>query len=256
MIEIIGGSHVGKRKQNEDRFVASSEQGLALVADGMGGAEAGDIAAQIVADSVASLLNKGHSLAEAVSAANEQVNNASTGDIHKQGMGSTIVAAKMDDYRYDISWIGDSRAYLWSGELQQLTRDHSYVEGLIAKGEISPEEAVNHAKRNVITRALGHGRLSPRDVPCVSGSLGRDECLLLCSDGLNDVLSGGEIAKILSAKAPQRKKLEFLIAYAVKKGGSDNITAVLVCTDDSAPSSGQHPLPISVAGADGKVRYL
>ncbi|MGB1907172.1 MAG: PP2C family protein-serine/threonine phosphatase [Spongiibacter sp.] len=256
MIEIVGGSHVGKRKQNEDRFVANAQQGLALVADGMGGAEAGDVAAQIVADSVPSLLNDGQSLAEAISTANTNISNASTGDIHKRGMGSTVVAASLDDYRYQISWIGDSRAYLWTGELQQLTRDHSYVEGLIAKGEISPEEAVNHTKRNVITRALGHGRLPADEVPRITGNLGRGEYLLLCSDGLNDILSGAEMAKILSAKASLKKKLEFLIAYAVKKGGSDNITAVLVCAGDNAPESGQHPAPVSVAGADGSIRYL
>jgi PPM family protein phosphatase len=258
MTGIIGKTHIGKRDTNEDYYAVEPAQGIAVVADGMGGAEAGEIAAKLATDRVMNALCDGASLPEAICDAHWLVVDAASQQQGRSGMGATIVAAKVRKHQYEIAWLGDSRAYLWCGELRQLSRDHSHVENLIRQGEITPDEALKHPKRNIITRALGHGDISPLDIPVVSGRLLRNQALLLCTDGLNDTLSGPEIAKILAAKAPAQKRLDFLVDYAVRKGGTDNITAVLVSAAANAPEAdfNERPAAVSVAHSDGRVEYF
>lgn len=257
MIEICGRTHIGQRPLNEDRFVADSNWGIALVSDGMGGPAAGEVAAGIVTSSVVDLLDQGLPLGEAVVRAHEEVQKAAGDGRGKSGMGATLVAAHFDGHDFELAWIGDSRAYLWNGELRQLTRDHSHVENLLANGDISLEESEQRSDRHLITRAMGLGDLQVADVPVIGGTLCRGQQLLLCSDGLNDVLSGTELATVMAAPMDGAGKLDELVGRAVKAGGKDNITAVMVTAGDDAPApESVTPLPaVSVARVDGYTRY-
>lgn len=258
MIEIIGKSHIGQRPLNEDRFVADSGWGIALVSDGMGGPAAGEVAAAIVASSVVDFLDDGLPIQDAVIRAHEAVRTAAGDGRGKPGMGATLVVAQFDGHDFQLSWIGDSRAYLWCGELHLLSRDHSRVEALLARGEITLEQAEQRDDKNLITRAMGLGEMPPTDVPVRRGTLCKQQQLLLCSDGLNDVLSGAEIATIMASDLAPADKLDDLIGAAVSGGGKDNITAVLVTAGDDAPAPASvEPLaPVSVTGVDGKTRYF
>lgn len=251
MIEIRGKTHIGQRANNEDRYVADAGWGIALVADGMGGMAAGEVAADIVAASVVDRLDAGETLETAIAAAHQDVLDAVAAGNGAAGMGATLVIACFDGHGYRIAWIGDSRAYLWNGELRQLTRDHSRLEQRLSSGELAPEDAALAAGRNVITRAMGSGELAPADVPTVTGKLGRGQSLLLCSDGLSDVLSGSEMAAILQAPGDVAHKLDALVDEAVAKGGRDNITAVLANAGARAPEASSAPPAVSVARADG-----
>lgn len=251
MINIKGKTHVGRRTNNEDRFVADSGWGVALVADGMGGAEAGEVAAGIVAASVVDRLDVGETLEQAIAAAHGDVVRAVEAGAGAAGMGSTVVIAKFAGYDYQLGWIGDSRAYLWNGELRQLTRDHSHTEERIARGEISPEEAAAEGAGNRITRAMGIEQLDPGDVPSLRGTLGRGQTLLLCSDGLSDALAGPAIAVIMAAPGDAGAKLATLIEAALANGGKDNITVVLASADGDAPQAPPLPPAVAIARADG-----
>jgi protein phosphatase len=257
-IDIRGKTHIGRRALNEDRFVADAHWGIALVSDGMGGAAAGEVAAGIVIAGMVDLLDRGTALEEAVVRTHAEVRQAAEDGRGKAGMGATLVVARLDDYDFQLAWIGDSRAYLWNGELRQLTRDHSRVEALLASGGITPEEARLRKDKHVITRAMGLDRLRTGDVPSLHGTLCRGQRLLLCSDGLSDVLPGTEIATVMAAEASPIDTLDDLIGRALGAGGSDNITAVLVTADDDAPAPGtvSPPPAVSVARADGFSQYF
>ncbi|MES1943956.1 protein phosphatase [Salinisphaera sp. PC39] len=255
MIDIRGKTHIGRRALNEDRFVADAGWGIALVSDGMGGRDAGEIAAGLVAMGVVDRLDEGLSLEEAVAGADEDVRRAAGDGTGKPGMGATLVLAQFEGYDFRVAWIGDSRAYLWDGELRQITRDHSEVERLIASGEATPQDAGNRNNKHLITRAMGLSDLRAEDVPTLQGTLCRGQQLLLCSDGLSDMLAGTEIAGVLATDATPEDKLETLVGRAVEAGGADNITAVLVTADDDAPETAA-PLPaVSIARPDGSTEY-
>lgn len=257
MIDIRGKTHIGRRALNEDRFVADANWGIALVSDGMGGAAAGEVAAGIVTASVVDLLDQGVGLEEAVVRASDEVRRAAEDGRGKPGMGATLVVTHFDGYDFRIAWIGDSRAYLWNGELRQLTRDHSRVELLLEQGEITPEDVPRRGDTHVITRAMGLNHLSAEEVPSLRGTLCRGQRLLLCSDGLSDVLTGPEIAAVMAEETDPDDKLEALIGRTVEANGADNITAVLATADDDAPAEdGIAPPPaVSVARADGFSEY-
>lgn len=257
MIDIRGKTHIGRRALNEDRFVADANWGIALVSDGMGGAAAGEVAAGIVTASLVDLLDQGVAIEEAVARAHEEVRRAAEDGRGKPGMGATLVVACFDDYDFRIAWIGDSRAYLWNGELRQLTRDHSQVELLLEQGEITPEEVRGRGDTHVITRAMGLNHLRAEEVPSVHGTLCRGQQLLLCSDGLSDVLPGPEIAAVMAEETGPEDKLDTLVGRAVEAEGADNITAVLATADDGAPAEDAvSPVPaVSVARADGFSEY-
>lgn len=263
MVDIRGKTHIGRRALNEDRFVADANWGIALVSDGMGGAAAGEVAAGVITACIVDLLDQGVPLEEAVVRANDEVRRAAEDGRGRPGMGATLVLARFHDYDFRVTWIGDSRAYLWNGprngELRQLTRDHSRVEALLASGEITPEEARLRNDTHVITRAMGlEDPLRTDEVPSLSGTLCRGQQLLLCSDGLSDVLSGADIAAVMAAAADPAEQLDELVGRAVDGGGADNITAVLATADDGAPApDAVSPLPaVSVAHPDGFSRYF
>lgn len=258
MIDIRGKTHIGRRALNEDRFVADVGWGIALVSDGMGGPAAGEVAAGIVTAGVVDRLDEGETLEEAVAGTHADVQRAAEDGTGKPGMGATLVVARFDGYDFQLAWIGDSRAYIWNGELRQVTRDHSQVELLIARGEASPEEASRQDNKHLITRAMGLNGLTAEEVPSVRGTLCRGQQLLLCSDGLSDIVSGVEIASVMATGAGPDEKLDELVGRAVAAGGADNITAVLATADDAAPDPAGIPeVPaVAIARPDGSTAYF
>lgn len=224
------GTHVGRvRAHNEDAYLIDEAINLGVLADGMGGHEGGEIASKIVVESVREHVINGKSLAEALILAHKAVIGAAKSGHGREGMGSTGLAVKFTAEKFEIVWVGDSRAYLLNnGELIQLTTDHSLVQQLVNQGEITPEEAINHPQRNYITQALGMSDLNRIEVGCIKGKFSSGQQLLLCSDGLSGEVSPAEIAEILSLDIGEQEKVDRLIQRALDNGGSDNITAILV----------------------------
>lgn len=225
-------SHRGQRDNNEDTYLSLPEHGLWLVADGMGGHQAGEVASAIVAQTLRTQTQK--PLKEALEHSHQAVLEAANRGIGAPGMGSTAVVLCSHNNDYEVAWVGDSRAYLWTpspegGLLERLTRDHSYVQMLLASGAIGPDEVENHPDKNIITQCLGSQQLEALQVDSVQGSWQPEQCILLCSDGLTDELSDRGIADILSQAPDPRAGVRRLLRAALKEGGHDNITLLLVC---------------------------
>jgi protein phosphatase len=230
-IDFALGTHTGLvRELNEDRYLALPEFGLWVVADGMGGYEAGEVASNIAVLEIARNVEQGMSLVDAIETAHRAIQNAALQGVGAVDMGSTVVAVKLDGLRYEIAWVGDSRAYLWNGTLQQLTTDHSYVQLLLNAGLITKSEVSNHPSRNIISQALGAGGVDNTNinVELVSGELGEGDTLLLCSDGLSGAISDDGIATILSEITDNHIRVDQLITTALNAGGTDNITVIVL----------------------------
>ena len=224
------------RDHNEDSlFVAPP---LFVVADGMGGHAAGEVASELAIQTISDLAPaypNGPMLGMAVETANQAVYNAAQENERRSGMGTTVTAAMVSGGRLVIAQVGDSRAYLLSGgRLQQLTRDHSLMAEMIEAGQITPEEARVHPKRNFITRALGTAPTVRPDL--YELNVGAGDRLLLCSDGLSGMIDDEAIAKILSAYSDPQVCADQLVAAANEAGGHDNITAVVVDVGGDAPA--------------------
>jgi protein phosphatase len=216
--------------RNEDAFVF--EPPLFAIADGMGGARAGEVAAGIAAavlkDGRSSVTDEG-SLEAVIDEANRRVWERSVADPGTSGMGTTVTVAFVDAPRERVvlGQVGDSRAYRLRGEtLEQVTTDHSLVAELVRSGVLTPEEAERHPQRSAITRAVGTESAIDADVFAVPAEL--DDLYLLCSDGLTDMLGADEIAAtILGAGRDPVAAANALVAAANARGGDDNITVVL-----------------------------
>ena len=235
-------SDVGRsRGHNEDNFGEDAKLGLWVVADGMGGHEAGEVASDLAVSHIFRQVADGTSVAEAVSKAHDLIRRAPSQGIGAPGMGTTVVAAQMTGSRYRIYWVGDSRAYLQGSEgLRRLTADHSYVQRLLDQGVITAEQAKIHPERSVITQCLGVEGLPSVQVGETEGELYDGEVLLLCSDGLTEEVSEADIAAVLGEEAPIREKAQHLIDKANANGGSDNITVVLI---PAPATAGRKPEP-------------
>ena len=223
------------RELNEDACLAEPELGLWLVADGMGGHSTGDVASQIARDTIVERVREGSGLSEAIQAAHRQVLKEAGIREGSEGMGATVVTALVDGADYQVAWVGDSRAYLYDGELTQITRDHSYVQDLVLSGALSPEEANTHPSRHLLTRCLGVNAEDTFEVGLRHGRFQRGQEVLLCSDGLTDELSESEIASILGSNASAQDRVDRLIEAAIEHGGRDNVTAVLFSAPSNAP---------------------
>jgi protein phosphatase len=227
LVEVARLSDTGRvRHHNEDRSLATAR--LLAVADGMGGAKAGEVAAQVAVDSVARLDDGAD--ADEVQAALERANRAirrmARDDPDKSGMGTTMTAAMLRDGRLDVVHVGDSRAYLWrDGALTQVTDDHSVVAELVRRGTITAEEAEHHPHRNVITRALGAEDEVTTDVRSTEVAAG--DVVLVCSDGLSSYVSEASIAEVLGGGGALAESARALVARANGAGGVDNVTVVL-----------------------------
>jgi protein phosphatase len=218
------------RELNEDSHLALPKLGLWVVADGMGGHEAGEVASGITILEIARSVEQGMPLAEAIESAHRAIQTAALQGEGAANMGSTVVAAKLNGLLYEIAWVGDSRAYLWNGTLHQLTTDHSYVQLLLNAGLITEREIPGHPSRNIISQALGVGGPDKANikVDLVSGELGESDTLLLCSDGLSGEVTDDGIATILSETIGNQARVDRLIAAALEAGGKDNITVIVL----------------------------
>jgi protein phosphatase len=237
-----------RRKGNEDSVLANAEQRLFVVADGMGGHAAGEVASRVAVDAInefvcltggdreitwpfeldASISYDGNRLKTAVRHANQKVLDTTQESSEYEGMATTVVAALLEDTLVNLAHVGDSRVYLLRGEtLRQLTSDHSWVNEQIQNGVISPDQARSHPLRNVVTRALG-GRAELR-VDMRSEKLEPGDVLLLCSDGLTTMMADDEIReRLLRAGADIERAAQDLVDGANEHGGEDNITVLLV----------------------------
>ncbi len=242
-------SDVGrKRKGNEDALFLNEHQKLYVVADGMGGHAAGEVASRVAVDAIAefveltggnqeitwpfglddSISYEGNRLKTAVRHANSRVLEATRESAEYEGMATTVAAVLVDGDVANLAHVGDSRIYVWSaGEITLLTRDHSWVNEQIENGAISPEQARSHPLRNVVTRALG-GR-SDLVVDIESRRMAEGDMLLLCSDGLTTMVPDDEIARVLGeSEGDVADAVQALVGLANERGGEDNITVVLL----------------------------
>ncbi len=232
--EQYAGTDTGRqRRANEDSLLARSP--LFVVADGMGGAQAGEVASRIAVESFTpGLEDSNHpelALAALAQAANARIHELSHANAEQAGMGTTLTAAYVGEDEIAIAHVGDSRAYcLRDGELLRLTDDHSLVDELMRQGRLTPEEAVEHPQRSVITRALGPELTVEVDTRSFRARAG--DVYLLCSDGLTTMLSEDQIVAVLLAHPRLHDAGEALIAAANDAGGRDNITVVLMRLED------------------------
>jgi serine/threonine protein phosphatase PrpC len=224
------------RSHNEDCFRTEPEIGLWLVADGMGGHKGGETASAIAADFIVAEIKAGKPLKKTIAQAHHEIKQASKDGKGPEGMGTTVVALQINASCYEIAWVGDCRAYLWDGiTLKQLTKDHSYVQHLVDTGVISLSESANHPYQDVLIQALGAADIKDVNVETINYELYHNEQILMCSDGLTKEISDPGIADILALELEEQKKVDLLIQTALKNGGRDNITAILVSADDDAP---------------------
>ena len=224
-----GVTDTGRRRlRNEDAFVC--EPPLFAVADGMGGARAGEIAAELAAgalEEAAGDVRGTEALVELIEEANRRIWERSVADPQTTGMGAVATVALVEGDAVAIGHVGDSRAYLLrAGSIEQLTRDHSLVAELVESGVLTPEEAERHPQRSAITRALGTEPSVEVDAFTVAGEPG--DVFLLCSDGLSAMVADEELASAIEdAGRDPALAGEALVSAANARGGEDNITVVL-----------------------------
>lgn len=232
-----------QRTANEDSYFARAP--LFVVADGMGGARAGEVASQIATEAFESG-NAGDEppeayLREVVESANARIHELSRQDASRSGMGTTLTAALVAGEEISLAHVGDSRAYLLrDGELRRLTSDHSLVEELRRQGRLTEQQALEHPQRSIITRALGPEptvRVDTMTYPARPG-----DRFLLCSDGLTTMLSEDQITTVLTQAEDLRQAVRMLIREANEAGGRDNITAIAFSLEEvGEPAGGTAP---------------
>jgi PPM family protein phosphatase len=238
-----------QRSVNEDDLVVRPP--FFAVADGMGGAKAGEVASSMATGAFEGESDSGEpaetQLARILREANRRIHDLAVADESHRGMGTTLTAAKVHDDQVSLAHVGDSRAYLLrDGELEQLTRDHSLVAELERSGQISPEAAEHHPQRSIITRALGPEPDVEVDTYTVAG---RDrDVFLLCSDGLTSMISTADLAAILRGAESLEQAAEALVRAANQSGGKDNITVVLFRLADAVDTAGSGGEDETIAG--------
>jgi serine/threonine protein phosphatase PrpC len=229
IVEHAGRTDVGRqRSANEDDFVLAPP--FFAVADGMGGAKAGEVASAMATEVFEGESDSGEpaeaQLARMLREANRRIHDLAVADESHRGMGTTLTAAKVTGDEISLAHVGDSRAYrMRDGELEQLTKDHSLVAELERSGQITPEAAEHHPQRSIITRALGPEPEVEVDTYTVTGREG--DLFLLCSDGLTSMISDEEIGSILRSADSLDAAADTLVRAANQSGGKDNITVVL-----------------------------
>ena len=238
--EAAGATDVGRvRAHNEDAFVIDAQRGLFLVADGMGGHAAGEVASAIASEAVGAALRQGVdaglrtdalalAMTESFHAAHRSIVNYSLAKPETRGMGTTLTALVVcDDGSFRLGHIGDSRCYvLRDGELTQLSRDHTWVQREVDEGRLTERGSRRHHLSHVLTRALGADSLDQPDV--YAGTLLPGDVVLLCSDGLTGMLTDRMLRRVLMRDESLAERVAELIVSANERGGRDNITAVLV----------------------------
>ena len=229
VVEHAAISDVGRQREgNEDSML--EDPPLFVVADGMGGAQAGEVASGLAVETLGELSPDDDSveeeLTEAIAEANRRIHDRAQDDRKLAGMGTTLTAAVVHDGKVTIGHVGDSRAYRWrDGELAQLTDDHSLVAELERHGKLTAAEARVHPQRSMILRALGIGAEVEVDTYCFTGESG--DVFLLCSDGLSGLVHDQVIGEVLNTADSLDEAAQELVELANLSGGPDNITALL-----------------------------
>ena len=229
IVDQVGRTDVGRqRSANEDALVLSPP--FFAVADGMGGAKAGEVASAIATEVFQGESDSGEPaeahLARILREANRRIYDLAVADEAHRGMGTTLTAAKVTGDDVSLGHVGDSRAYRFrDGELEQITRDHSLVAELERSGQITPEAAEHHPQRSIITRALGPEPDVEVDTYTLRGRPG--DLFLLCSDGLTSMISDDELSSIVGSATSVDEAADSLVRAANQSGGKDNITVVM-----------------------------
>jgi protein phosphatase len=241
-INFAGKTNVGlKRSANEDTFVIRGEMGFCLVADGLGGAAAGELASRLFAEASLEVFQQADDFIEknvveriqnVFRLANEKIRDHVEENPSHKGMGCTADLMALSDQGFVLGHLGDSRTYrLRDGRLKQLTHDHSLIQDQIDRGLIAEETARRHPLRNVILKAVGIKEDLALDI--IRGRTYPDDQFLLCSDGLTDMVADAALEEVLQTRIPVQKKINQLIDLALSGGGKDNITVVLVDIEES-----------------------
>ncbi len=243
-LQVCAKTDIGlRRKNNEDLFFVDEKMGLFIVADGMGGHAAGEVASQIAVETICQSLqttdqnSPQEQLKQAIENANQAVEQAARGNNKWQGMGTTLTILLLKQQQGYLAHVGDSRIYhLHNSQFEQLSDDHSLVGEQLRQGILTPEQAKISSMGNILLQAIG---MTPQLNICQKNiALTVGDRFLLCSDGLTDMVSDQKIEKILKQSVPLTPLCETLIEQAIVAGGKDNITAVILQIDqlDSAES--------------------
>ena len=233
-MKAIGNSVIGMRRtNNEDAIYVNEQKNLYVVADGMGGCNAGEVASNTAISIFVEAMEKTENeeildrMMFATRACNQIVYQKAKNNIEYTDMGTTLVAACIEKEKVFIIYVGDSRAYRFrDNELCQITTDHSYVMELVKIGSITKEEAEVHPKKNIITRAIGVREDVEPDI--VIADIKEGDKILLCTDGLSNMVSNKEMEKILTTECSTEEKVKKLVLLANHKGGLDNISLILI----------------------------
>ena len=230
MLSYAAKTDIGnQRSNNEDCFLADPQLNLWVMADGVGGHDAGEVASQIVCNVIKSEIELNHGLEDAINMAHQAVKASPNDGVGKLGMASTVVTLLVHGSDFQVSWVGDSRAYLWSeGVLSQLTHDQSLVQRLIDEDVITEEEAQNHPRRNLVIQAIGQENLEAVEVETARGTFKENDLILLCSDGLTDYVSDDEIKAFMTNASNEDELVNNLVQAALATEGKDNITVLAV----------------------------
>lgn len=238
MLKTFSITDIGqKRKLNQD-YVFSTEKQLGslpnmfIVADGMGGHNAGDYASKYTVETIVQEIAASEDtdvvtiLTKAINAANAHIRQVAEEKEDFAGMGTTVVAATLQDRTLRVANVGDSRLYIVNEQIRQITRDHSLVEEMVRMGGIPREEARTHPDKNIITRAVGVQ--DTVDIDFFEAELAEGDTILMCSDGLTNMLEDEEIRMIMDGQRDIVEKAEKLVWAANENGGKDNITVILI----------------------------
>ena len=239
MLKTFSITDIGKRRKLNQDYVYTSEMpvghlsNLFLVADGMGGHNAGDYASRYTIETIVDEISKSNDespvfvLEKAIKRANTLIRQKSEEETELNGMGTTVVAATIEGNKLCVANVGDSRLYIINNrEIRQITRDHSLVEEMVRMGGLKREMARNHPDKNIITRAIG--ALDDVDVDFFEVRLNKGDTILMCSDGLSNMIEDEEIRMIMQGQRDIVEKAESLVKAANNNGGKDNIAVVLV----------------------------
>lgn len=240
-MKAYGATHVGRvRAVNQDAYyLPEAGESFAVVADGMGGHKAGEVASAMAVSEFTRWLRCAPVPTEetvnyAVHEANRIIHRTAQREADKSNMGTTLVSVWVDDEQVIECNVGDSRAYLLrDGSLTQISRDHSLVAELVEEGRITKREAMRHPHKNYITRAVGTSSMVQPEIRTLDRKSG--DLWLLCSDGMSNYIEDGEIEHILNEQSDRARCVRELIDLALERGGTDNITVVLVDCGEVAP---------------------
>ncbi len=216
----------GDRELNEDFMLVDPSLGLYIVADGVGGEQAGQVASRLACETIRTSLQSGFDLQDATRRAHQAVMLLA----QRRGwrrMASTVAALRFQQNHYEIAWVGDSRVYLWDGELKLLTKDHSYVQNLVDARKLEFSQGEAHPEGHLITRALGMPENRLR-IGCNRGALGDGCRLLICSDGISGQLPPERLLELLADDQEPQALADRLTREALDAGGSDNATCIVL----------------------------